>query len=209
VLVDRWRPGAVAAGHYRPFRSESPADGAVSSAGIEVGSVAPLPKRLFTRREGGDDLISDCVCVGLVGVRVPRPEESPQTVSSTSRHDMNVEVRDALADLVVDGDKGSRCLHRGAYGNRYRSDRLEQRPDRWTRQLFDRLMMEAGDDEHVPREERSVIEECDGGVVLGDDQRVSVAAGYLAERARVHLLTLPGAPLRILCRNPRLPYHPE
>ena len=39
------------------------------------------------------------------------PEEAAQAVLAFAWDDVDVEVRDALADDVVDGDEGAVCLH--------------------------------------------------------------------------------------------------
>jgi hypothetical protein len=46
----------------------------------------------------------------LIFVRLVRPKEAFQAISSMARHQVNMRVWDVLADTVVDGDKRSLCL---------------------------------------------------------------------------------------------------
>jgi len=47
-----------------------------------------------------------------VSVLPARPEKSPQSISFAARYDVNVQMRDALADPIVDGDERSLGLQR-------------------------------------------------------------------------------------------------
>ena len=123
--------------------------------------------------------------VGVV-IRVPRPEEASQAVSRAAGHHMDVEVRDALADLVVGGDKRTRCLHRGAHSLRGALHDLEQWCEQCVREVLDRFVMGSGDDEHMAGEQRSVIEEGDRGGRLEYDGHRTLAGNDLAEDAGGH-----------------------
>ena len=52
--------------------------------------------------EGRPDCVADGKHLGLVFVCPPRPEETPESVFAAARHDMNVEVRHALAYANID-----------------------------------------------------------------------------------------------------------
>ncbi len=57
-------------------------------------------------RSGGESLPQSkrvVIGLGLGLVTNARPEEAAQTILATPRHDVHVEVRDALTDDVVDG----------------------------------------------------------------------------------------------------------
>lgn len=53
------------------------------------------------------DCVADSQHLGLVSVRLPRPEEAPESVLAAARHDMNMQVRDALAYPIVDRHQGA------------------------------------------------------------------------------------------------------
>ncbi len=49
-----------------------------------------------------------------------RPEESAQSIPPPARHDVNVEVRNALAYGVVDGDKTPVAVHSLLHGSSHK-----------------------------------------------------------------------------------------
>lgn len=58
----------------------------------------------------GPQVVAHLLHLGIVPVRVPGPEKSSQSVSSPTGDDMHVQMRDTLADSIVDGHKGTiRC----------------------------------------------------------------------------------------------------
>ncbi|MEY2416372.1 MAG: hypothetical protein QOH53_1706, partial [Ilumatobacteraceae bacterium] len=72
-------------------------------------------------RSGGESLpqskrVVVGLCVGLVANA--RPEEAAQTILATPRHDMHVEVRDALTDDVVDGNERPVAVECGGHASR-------------------------------------------------------------------------------------------
>ena len=62
-------------------------------------------KKLQDRRLGLPHML-------FAGVRLARPEEAPQSVFLAARDKVHVQMRNALADLIVDGDERSLRLHR-------------------------------------------------------------------------------------------------
>ena len=70
---------------------------------------------------GGESLSqAKRVLVGLgIGlVANPRPEEAAQTILATPRHNMHMEVCDALTDDVVDRDERAIAVERGGHARR-------------------------------------------------------------------------------------------
>jgi hypothetical protein len=81
---------------------------------------------------------------------------------------VDVQVRDALADAVVDRDEAAL----GAEGVLDRAgqppDAAEERLHQLVRQVGQRLEVSAGHQQHVPREQRTVVEERDALPVVVD-----------------------------------------
>ena len=96
---------------------------------------------------------------------------------------MNVEVRHALAHNIVDRHKGSlrmECLrHNG--GNPLCVP--EQWGDQLGREIGECLVVRAGDQEHMAREQRSCIEEADGDLIFEYDVTGEGSLGDIAENA--------------------------
>ena len=72
-----------------------------------------------------------CVVVGL-GIRLvldARPEEAAQAVLATARHDVHVEVSDALTDDVVDRHERAVAAERRRHARRDALHALEERSD--------------------------------------------------------------------------------
>ena len=94
-------------------------------------------------------------------VRAPRPEEAFQSVSFASRHDMDVEVGDALADAVIDRDE---CPFRseGPFdGGLQLLNGLKQRADLSGRQVRQCGNVPGRYQQNMAGEERPAIEESD------------------------------------------------
>ena len=97
----------------------------------------------------------------------PRPEEAAQPVALGPRHDVDVEVGDALADDVVVGDERALGAQRHRHGRGQQLDALEERPD--VGELGQRHDVLGRHDQHVAGEQRRAVEEGDGDVVAVDD----------------------------------------
>src|SRR5437660_12908129 len=54
----------------------------------------------------------NCSSLFVASVRIARPEEAFQPVFAASRHNVCVQMRHALADAIVHGDKGAVSFHR-------------------------------------------------------------------------------------------------
>src|SRR5439155_11356863 len=120
---------------------------------------------------------------GLGGlVAEPRPEEAAQAVLLAPGHDVDVEVRHALADAVVDGHEAAVRLHPVLHRRGQRAGPQEERTDARGREVAERLVMLLGHEQAMAGEDGAVIEERDALLVVEDD--VAVPAGHDgAERA--------------------------
>jgi hypothetical protein len=93
---------------------------------------------------------------------------------------MDVQVGDALGDGVVDADEAAVRAGASCHG---RADLLypcEQRPGQLRRQVSQRQIVQAGDDQRVTFEHRAGVEECHGVLVGGHDGLI----GFLLRRSR-------------------------
>ena len=125
----------------------------------------------------------------------PRPEEAAQPVALRPRHDVHVEVGDALADDVVVGDERALRAQRHGHGGSDQLHPLEERPD--VRQLGQRHDVLRRDDEHVPGEQRRPVEERHGDVVAVDDLGQLLAGDDGAEGATGAHARLTGSPAQV------------
>ena len=119
-------------------------------------------------------------------VASPRPEESSETVATTPRHNVYVQVGDRLADDIVDRNErplsSKRVEKRASDVLRGRQQRLHQA----LRQLEQRVDVLQRSDEHVSLEDRPVVKECDHFLGAEDDGRVELTAADLAEHIVSH-----------------------
>lgn len=81
---------------------------------------------------------------------------------------MDVKVRDALADFVVDRYEGTVRFHRLGYSAGQPLNCLEQGTDVWRGQVVESGEMLAGNQKRVPVEHGSAIEESDVSTVRVD-----------------------------------------
>jgi hypothetical protein len=126
----------------------------------------------------------------VVGVTVPGPEEAAQAITPGPRHDMGVQVRDALADDVVHGDERSLRAKGIGNGGADRPDGAEERHDQLVGQVRKSHDVLAGDDQDMTLEKRPRVEERDNLLAGQDDVRWNRPCGYGAERAVGHLRTV-------------------
>ena len=87
--------------------------------------------------------------VGLVAVAKARPEEPPQSVLAIARHHVHVEMRHALAHPVVHRDERARRAQAALDGPAEALHLGEERLEQLTREIDQRLVVLAGDDEGV------------------------------------------------------------
>ena len=125
----------------------------------------------------------------------PRPEETPQPVTLGSGHYVYVEVRDGLADDVIDCHERAlraQCLRDRA------TDPLchrEQRNHEIARQAQQRIDVARRSDQDMTLEDRPVIKKGDYLLITRHDRSVEFAADDLADHiAHRHEISVP--PLR-------------
>ena len=105
---------------------------------------------------------------------------------------MDVQVRHALADDVVEGDERSGLPHRLRHGDREEPGAPEERPDQVVGQVGERLVVVTGDEQQVAWEQRPVVEEGERALILEDDVGGLVAGDDLTEAA----IRVPGGQVR-------------
>jgi hypothetical protein len=88
---------------------------------------------------------------------------------------MDVEMGHALADMVVDGNKGPFGRHADFHGMRNELDVREQGADQIGRKIDQGLVMLLWDQQTVPGEERPVVQKSQGQVVLKDNRRLQLS----------------------------------
>ena len=135
--------------------------------------VRPLVERLAQRRRDRRRLAGGVLAAG--------PEEPAQAVALRARHDVHVEVGDALADDVVVGDERSLRPERSGHHRGHALHALEERPD--VDELGQRHDVVGRHHEDVAGEQRRAIEEGDGDLVAVHDLGRRRAGDDGAERA--------------------------
>lgn len=121
-----------------------------------------------------------------VAILVPRPEESFQPVPFCSWNYVNMNVRYALADPIVDGEEGplrfQALLDRQGEQSRicrhlrpYLGGNIDQR-----------ISVGARNEQDVAGEQRSIVEKCQRLFILKHNRGGNLAAGDLAKDAIVH-----------------------
>jgi len=115
---------------------------------------------------------------------------------------MDVQVGDALGDGVVDADEAAVRAGGSCHGRADLPYPREQRPGQFWRQVSQRQIVQAGDDQHVAFEHRAGVEECHGVLVGGHDGLIGFfSRGDRAENAAAHAVkvTSPGSAALRLC----------
>ena len=111
----------------------------------------------------------------------PRPEEAAQLVTLGPGHDVQVQVRHRLADHVVDGHEGALRAECAAHRLGDPLGGAEQRHHQLARQIEHGVHVPHGGDQHMPLEDRPVIQKRHHLVVLHDDGRGQFSADDLAD----------------------------
>ncbi len=112
---------------------------------------------------------------------MPRPEETFQAITFISRDDVDVQVGDALADAVIDGDEGSFGFEGALDGGFQFLHGLKQRAHLGGRQIRQGGDVCRRDQQNMAGEERTVIEERDGMVAAPDDLGWNFARSNVAK----------------------------
>ena len=101
-----------------------------------------------------------------------------------TRHDVNMEVRHALADHVIDCQERAFGSGRSGQGPRQALRQGEERPHFGDRQIGKGRDMRPGHEQNVAGQEGEAIEECDPRCIVEDDLGGRIAADDGAENAR-------------------------
>src|SRR5690348_15524522 len=134
----------------------------------ESGREAPwrvTPTRRLCRCQGSADFVCGRAHLLVVFVLRTWPEEALQTVALRAGHDVNMKVRDALADDVVHRDERSLRAERLRNGAGDRLHAFEERPNVFGREIKQSDDVGARDNEDVPEEEGGLVEERERNLV--------------------------------------------
>ena len=122
----------------------------------------------------------------FVVVAVTRPEKATEPVSPPTGDDVDVEVGDRLADGVVHGDECPLRSHGPPHCGCDAPHPGEQRVG--LLQIFQRVDVFGGNDEHVAGEQRSGVEEPEHPGFVENHRSGSISGDDLAEEARRHVV---------------------
>ena len=111
------------------------------------------------------------------------PKEAFQAVSLAARNDVNMEMRDALADPIVDGHEGALGVHALDDGAGKKLDIQKERADQLIGQVRKRLEVALYDEEAMAGEKRPMIQKCERDIVFKNFVAGNAAADDIAERA--------------------------
>src|SRR5580704_14160508 len=92
-------------------------------------------------------------------MRLARPEEAAQSVLFAARDNVHMQMRNALADLIIDGYERSLGFDGLFDGVRQKLYVGEEWPEQLGRQIRQRCIVRLGDQHRVANEERLVIQE--------------------------------------------------
>lgn len=113
----------------------------------------------------------------------PRPKEPPETISPMARHNMNVKVRHALADSIIDRNKCPFCLHCFLHGSRQELCPHKKASHKILGKIEQGFIMRPRNQQAMPWEEGAPIKERNRHGVLEDYFRVGLPRGYTAKNA--------------------------
>jgi len=112
-----------------------------------------------------------------------RPEEAAQAVLAFSRNDVDVKVRDALADDIVDGDKAAFRLHAVLNSARKLLGIQEKGTDEVSRKVEQRWIVRFGNEQDVAGKKGTNVEESQGDFVFENNFGLHFARDDFAEQA--------------------------
>jgi hypothetical protein len=121
--------------------------------------------------KGGTDRPRNLPHLIVIMVRATRPGQvaAEEAVVVATRHDVNVEVRHALADDIVNRQERASVTSCQGHGARQVPREGEERAHFGGRQIGKRRDMQPGHQQHVAGQERASIEECDPRWIVEDD----------------------------------------
>src|SRR5580698_1291837 len=102
----------------------------------------------------------------LAGMRLAGPEEATQPVLFAAWHDVHMQMRNALADAIVDGDERSFGRHSVLDGASEQLDVCKERSEQLFWQVGQGLNVRLGNQYGVAGEERLIIQERDRQLVF-------------------------------------------
>ena len=117
------------------------------------------------------------VLIGTAG-----PKEPLQAIALAARNDMDVEMRAALADAIIDGDESSLGVHPLHDGARKKLNIQKERADQFIGQVGERLEVILYDEEAMAGEKRPMIQKCERDIVFKNFVAGNAAADDIAER---------------------------
>src|SRR5262249_16944787 len=105
-----------------------------------------------------------------------RPEEAAETIPASAGNHVNVKMRHALADPVVDRDERAVRVEARLHHAREKLDAGEERADESSRQIGEKRHVPPRDEKRVAVEDRAMVEEADRNLVLEHDVARRIAA---------------------------------
>src|ERR1035438_7984771 len=157
---------------------------------MRLASGAGVCGRPWLGRQCVPEVLGEERGLRVVCVLLPWPEEAAQAVAPGPRHHVHMQMRDTLADRVVEADKAALSAKGLRHDRAEPAYPGEQRPSQVLRQAGERLVMLARRGEHVPLEYRPSVEERHHLAVGQHDMRGHVAGDDAAEKAIGHVGTL-------------------
>jgi len=118
-----------------------------------------------------------------IGVSSTGPEEAFQTVFGPARNDVNMQVRHALADAIVDGDERPRGVQTLLHGGAEQLRAPKQRRNEFRGKIRQRFNVPPRDQQAVAWKERAVIEKGQRLLIFKHDIRLRRSGSDLAEQA--------------------------
>src|ERR1022692_4305090 len=147
---------------------------------------------------------------GRALVFLPRPEEAAESVFLAARHDVDMQMRHALAHAVVDRHKRAFTLHGLLHGSRQEPGVAKQRTGQFFGQVRQCLIRRLGDQQARAGKQRPVVQKGERQVVFEDRSRRHIPRHNPAKRAgALHPamlpLPVPASPHLRVPASPRLP----
>jgi hypothetical protein len=118
------------------------------------------------------------------GATNPDEVARKQAIPLSTRNDVHMQVGDTLADADVDCDEGTVCRERPLDRRREQLDALEEGADGGGGEIIKRAIVPLRDDQTVASQQRTDIEEGQGGGIVEHNIGGGLASDDGAERAR-------------------------
>lgn len=115
------------------------------------------------------------------------PEEAAEAVAAFARDDVDVKMRDTLADDVVHGDEGAFCFHYLLHFAREHLSVGEKRADQFGGEIGQSGVVRFRNEQNVAGEKRAHVEEGQGDFIFENNFGFEFARNDFAEEARLVL----------------------